>query len=379
MPLKTHLKQGDFTISRTEPFQLECGGELNPASMRCAVYGEPNAESDNVVLVCHALSGSSRVDEWWPELFAPGAPFADGKWCVVCTNVLGSCYGTTGPLSLSAATGRPYGTEFPLVSVGDTVRAQRHVLDALGIPRLRAVIGASIGGMQAMEWAIRYPDQVDDCVAIGAAPLSALGLALNHVQRRTIETARDRREGMRLARGLATCTYKSTELFDERHGRKRNRVGDAPWESKEGRFDIAGYLDHQGDVFDERFEPDSYIAITRAMDLWDPERVCGEDAYARIQARVTLVGITTDWLFPAANVRALAQKIRHAGSDCAYREIESAHGHDAFLAEPEHVVTLLNEVLESGRTLNLGKNKRTRATSAGAQTGEPVDAGTYVE
>jgi homoserine O-acetyltransferase len=216
---------------------------------------------------------------------------------------------------------------------------------------LRAVIGASIGGMQALEWAVRYPNRVRDCVAIGATPLSALGLAQNHLQRLAIQSAADPKQGIRIARAIAMCTYKSAELFEERHGRRENRKGEAPWRSREGRFDVAGYLDHQGEVFEARFDPDSYVAITRAMDLWDPERL-GGSVWERIEARVTLVGISSDWLFPASDVRALGARLRRCGVECDYREIDSLHGHDSFLAEPEHVFNLLHELLnlEPGRT-----------------------------
>ncbi|HWR35155.1 MAG TPA: homoserine O-acetyltransferase [Clostridia bacterium] len=340
-----HLTQGNVIFAEREPFKLECGGELSPVTIRYAIFGEPNAVGDNVVLVCHALSGSARVDQWWPELFAPGGALANERWCVVCTNILGSCYGSTGPGLVDPSTGRPHGADFPVVTISDTVRAQAHVLTALGIDHIRAVIGASIGGMQALEWAIRYPERVDDCVAIAAAPLSPLGLALNHVQRLAIESAVDERSGLRLARALAMCTYKSAELFSERYGRKPNRAGDEPWSSPSGRFDVAGYLDHQGRIFQDRFDGASYAAITRAMDLWDPEHEHGPAAYERVAARVSLVGISSDWLFPAEDVRTLATKLRNSGCDCTYTEIQSAHGHDAFLAEPQHVNTLLNAIL----------------------------------
>lgn len=228
MARSLHLKQGNVTFAETDPFRLDLGGELSPVTVRFAIYGEPSAAADNVILLCHALSGSARADQWWPELFAPGAPFANDDFCVVCTNIIGSCYGSTGPLSINPATGAPYGSGFPTVTISDIVRAQARALDLLGISHLRAVIGASIGGMQALEWAIRFPDRVDDVVAIGVAPLGSLGLALNHLQRRALSIAADPREGLRLARAIAMCTYKSPELFDERHGRRPNRRGPAP-------------------------------------------------------------------------------------------------------------------------------------------------------
>jgi homoserine O-acetyltransferase len=381
MARSLHIKQGNVTFAETDPFRLDLGGALSPVNIRFTIYGEPNAAADNVILICHALSGSSRADQWWPQLFAPGAPFANDDYCIVCTNILGSCYGSTGPLSINPATGAPYGSDFPAVTIGDIVRAQARALDLLGIARLRAVIGGSIGGMQALEWAIRFPDRVDDVIAIGAAPLGSLGLALNHLQRRALTIAADPREGLRLARAIAMCTYKSPELFDERHGRRPNRRGPAPWQSADGLFDIAGYLDHQGAIFDTRFDPNSYTAITRAMDLWDPERdysanipsdglatqhvIPSEDApkgrasesrdplfspFSRITARVSLVGISSDWLFPAADVHALAHQLRDVGVDAPYHEIHSPHGHDSFLAEPQHITALLNDVLERSTT-----------------------------
>jgi homoserine O-acetyltransferase/O-succinyltransferase len=353
MARSLHIKQGNVSFAETEPFPLDLGGALSPVNIRFAIYGEPNAAADNVILICHALSGSARADQWWPELFAAGAPFANDDWCIICTNILGSCYGSTGPLSINPATGTPFGSDFPSITIGDIVRAQARALDLLGISHLRAVIGASIGGMQALEWALRFPDRVDDVVAIGAAPLRSLGLALNHLQRQALSIAADPREGLRLARAIAMCTYKSPGLFDERHGRRPNRGGPTPWQSADGLFDIAGYLDHQGELFDGRFDPDSYVAITRAMDLWDPERDLGADAYARITARISLVGISSDWLFPAADVHALAHQLRDFGVDALYHEIHSQHGHDAFLAEPQHISTILDELLRDNPPHNL--------------------------
>lgn len=341
---KLHIIQGNVTFAEDEPFQLESGGSLSPVTIRFAVYGEPNAAGDNVVLLCHALSGSARADEWWPELFAPGGVFADNKWCVISSNILGSRYGSTGPTSINPATGQTYGEVFPIVTVGDIVRAQTKVLEQWGVEKLHTVIGASIGGMQALEWALRYPDRVERCLAIAATPLNSLGLALNHLQRRSIEANPE--QGLQFARALAMCTYKSATLFEERHGRKPNRNGAAPWESQDGRFDVAGYLDYQGEIFSKRFDPQTYNVISRAMDLWDPVRDHGERVWERIQAKTTLVGISSDWLFPAADVRALATALRENGVACEYREIHSDHGHDSFLAETQPVNEILHEVLD---------------------------------
>ena len=230
-------REGDVILAQDAPFRLEAGGSLQPVTIRYAVYGELNETRDNAVLICHALSGSARAADWWPEMF--GSVFDPSRDCVICTNILGSCYGSTGPASVNPATGQPYGPDFPLVTVRDMVRAQAEVLDQLGVQRLRIVIGASIGGMQALQWAVDYPDRVEHCIAIGTAPLSAMGLALNHLQRQAIRLDpkfnggkysphEQPGGGLGLARAIAMCSYKSAELFDERYARKHNRNGEDP-------------------------------------------------------------------------------------------------------------------------------------------------------
>jgi homoserine O-acetyltransferase len=275
--------------------------------------------------------------------------------------MLGSCYGSTGPGSVDPETGKIYGPDFPLVSIRDNVQAQARLLDSLGIRRLRLVLGGSIGGMQALDWAIHDPERVERAVIIGVTPLSAMGLALNHLQRQAIQhdpewkggrylPQRPPRRGLSLARQVGMMSYKSAELFDERYGRKPNRNGEDPWGLDDlgggligGRFDIAGYLDHQGERFNERFDANSYLAILRTMDTWDPLRGgrSAEEAFGGIRARLSFVGISSDWLFPPQSVRDFAYTIRAAGVHCDYREMTSAHGHDAFLAEQAELVRLL--------------------------------------
>lgn len=349
-----HLVQGKHSFGEKEGFALECGRVLRPVTIRYAIYGELNAARDNVVLVCHALSGTAEVADWWPELFADERFLDPQRYCVIGSNILGSCYGSTGPGSIDLETGKPYGPNFPLVTISDIVRAQRMLLDYLGISRVKLVIGGSIGGMQSLQWAIDFPESVEHCVSIGAAPLGSMGLALNHLQRQAIRLdpkwnngdydAEDPpRQGLALAREIAMCSYKSAELFAERFGRNPNRNGEDPWAEPEARFDVAGYLDHQGEKFHQRFDANSYITITRTMDTFDPVRSRGspEAAYGRIRAHVTLVGISSDWLFPAVDVQSLGGQLRAAGVRCDYREVESAHGHDAFLAEPEKLSGIL--------------------------------------
>ena len=351
--------EGDFVLDGSLP--LECGHALICPTLHYAVYGRLNAARDNAVLVCHALSGSALVGSWWPEIFAPGAVLSLEHDFVICINMLGSCYGSTGPGSVNSATGETYGPDFPLVSVRDNVRAQSKLLDSLGIRKLRLVLGGSIGGMQALEWTILHPERVDRALIIGVTPLNAMGLALNHLQRQATEhdpewaggrylPQRPPRRGLSLARQIAMISYKSAPLFNERYGRNPDRSGEDPYVAEGayggligGRFDIGGYLDHQGKRFIDRFDANAYLAILRAMDTWDPIRGYSspEEAFGRIRAKLSFVGISSDWLFPAAEVRQFAEAIRQAGTQADYREMESDHGHDAFLAEQAALVRLL--------------------------------------
>lgn len=344
-----------------EVLPLECGGKLVCPTLHYAVYGRLNAARGNAVLVCHALSGSALVGSWWPEVFGPGAVLSLEHDFVICINLLGSCYGSTGPASVNPETGKTYGPDFPLVSVRDNVLAQARLLDSLGIRRLRLVLGGSIGGMQALEWTIQHPDRVERALVVGVAPLGAMGLALNHLQREAILHDPDWKEGrylpqkppkngLSLARQIGMISYKSAPLFEERYGRNPNRSGEDPWLLNGhgggligGRFDIAGYLDYQGDRFVDRFDANAYLAIMRMMDTWDPLRGYSSpaEAFGRIRAQVSFVGISTDWLFPAESVREFAEKVRAAGVRADYREMVSAHGHDAFLAEQADLVRLL--------------------------------------
>lgn len=347
--------EGDVVL-REQPFVLDGGAQLPSATLHYAVYGDP-ARSP-VVLVCHALSGSARAAEWWPQLYAPGAPLQ--PFASICFNILGSCYGSSGPPSLDPGTGRPYGAEFPPVTIADIVRAQASALESIGIKQLHAVVGASIGGMQALQWAIDFPGRVEHCIAIGAAPLGAMGLALNHLQREAIRLdpdwqggryERQPARGLALARAIAMCTYKSAQLYEQRHGRRPNGNED-PFRSLDDRFDVAGYLDHQGEKMVARFDANSYLVISKAMDTFDPTRGYASEqaAFSRIRARTTLVGISSDWLFPASDVWSLAQRIRSAGADCEYAEIETAHGHDGFLADAHLLEPVLRTALEPERS-----------------------------
>src|SRR5579863_4764728 len=364
--------EGDFVLA--EPLVLDCGRVLAQASLHYATYGHLNAARDNAVLVCHALSGPAAVAQWWPEILAPGGLLSLDHDFVLCVNLLGSCYGSTGPGSINPETGEVYGPDFPLISIRDNVRAQAQLLDSLGVARLRLVLGGSIGGMQALEWAILRPAQVERAAIIGVAPLTAMGIALNHLQREAIVNDPDwnggrylpqkpPHRGLASARKLAMLSYKSPSLFDERFARKPDRKGSDPstgdpWSSEDGRglvggrFDIGGYLDYQGERFVDRFDANAYLAILRTMETWDPMRGAAsapdsapdsaKNIFGGIRARLTFVGISSDWLFPPDSVRAFADLVRSAGVEAEYREMTSSHGHDAFLAEQAELVRLLH-------------------------------------
>jgi len=367
--------EADFTFAVDEPFRLEGGGCLQPVTLRYAVYGRLNEARDNALLVCHALSGSARIADWWPQLLGPNKPFDTTQYCVIGVNAIGSCYGSTGPCSTNPSKpGQLYGGDFPVVTIRDIVRTQARLLDHLGISQLHSVIGGSIGGMQALSWALDFPDRVERCIAIGAAPLSAMGLALNHLQRQAIRNDPAWRDGhyplneqpaagLALARAIAICSYKSAELFSERFARRPDRSGEEPESSLTTRYDVAGYLDYQGSIFTSRFDANSYLILSKAMDTFDlvvgeKSRAAVEAALRSIRARLLLVGISSDWLFPASDVRALAWLARAAGVKADYVELTSAHGHDGFLAEAAQLAPIITAHIEEAQPTLMRSGRR---------------------
>jgi len=324
-------------------FALDCGVTLDGVVQRVSIYGEPRADGANVVLVNHALTGSSRVTDWWGEIAGPGKLFDTHSLAVVGVNALGSCYGSTGPGS-NGPGGTPYGADFPVIGVPDMVRAQRAALAALGIDRLAAVAGGSLGGMQALEWALQAPAQVDRAIVVGAYDwFSPMGIALNAVAREAIRVAVTPAAGIELARKIAMLTYKSEALFAERFARRFDRKGGDPTKNARDRFDVEGYLDYQGTLFSARMDPQAYLTITRAMDLFDTRERCLSDPHPAF----TFVGISSDWLFLPEYVRAAAERFAAAGADSVYFDLVSNHGHDAFLADPEHLRALVAPRLDA--------------------------------
>jgi homoserine O-acetyltransferase len=341
-------------VTLDEPLALELGGRLPSVTVAYETYGTLNAARDNAVLIGHALSGDSHVARhdpaddpgWWDVLVGPGKPVDTDRWFVVCPNVLGGCRGTTGPNSPSPETGRPYGPDFPTVTIGDMVEVQRRLVDHLGIARLHAVVGGSMGGHQALAWATRHPDRVRAAVPLAASPrLSAQALAFDVVGRNAIRRDPDFRGGqyygnggpavgLALARMLGHITYLSPQAMTEKFEADRLRPRDVPTEF-EKRFSVGAYLAHQGDTFVERFDANSYITISMALDLFDlghtPEELSARLGQSR--CRWLVVSFTSDWLFPPAQSREIVDALLALGKPVSYCDVRSDCGHDAFLLE----------------------------------------------
>lgn len=322
----------DFKFN--EPFTLENGEILDSFQLRCTIYGKLNAAKSNAVLVFHALTGSSRIGDWWEGVIGAGKGLDTSEYAFICVNYLGSCYGSTSGSSLKKL-GKSYKKELPLVTVRDIVRTNVHLLEYLGIKRFKAVVGGSVGGMLALQFATDFPELTENVVAIGATPLSPMGLALNHLQRQAVEN-----NDLEMARKIAMLSYKSPTQFNQRFGRKPNRNGENPAKNHKNRFDIAGYLDYQGEIFKRRFELESYQIITKAMDLFD----LTDEQIQQISAKAHLVGISSDWLFPSEDVLNLAKRFRRNGVNTTFTELVSDDGHDAFLSDTAKMSDILRQV-----------------------------------
>jgi homoserine O-acetyltransferase/O-succinyltransferase len=331
---------------------LELGGRIESVTIAYRTWGRLNAAGDNAILVLHALTGDSLAagpGGWWDPLIGPGRALDTDQAFVICANILGGCQGTTGPASNDPLTGRPYGMRFPLITIGDIVNTQRALVERLGVRKL-VVIGGSIGGFQALEWATRHPELVSGVVPVAATgALDAQGVAMNEIGRRAIMADPDWRggsyaaEGVFPSRGLAIArmvgmvTYHSKESMDLRFGRNP-ATRPVLYPSFGPTFDVEGYLHYHGDALTKRFDANSYLYLTRAMDLYDVGRDGGEASWLRrIEAPVSLVGIRSDWLFPSGPIRAFGDRLRELGKDVEYHELDSPHGHDAFLKEWEQM------------------------------------------
>ncbi|MDR2030921.1 MAG: homoserine O-acetyltransferase [Azoarcus sp.] len=348
-----------------EVLHLRSGGRLDSYELVYETYGELNAARSNAVLVCHALSGSHHVagrhagedkdSGWWDNLVGPGKPLDTRKFFVIGINNLGGCNGSTGPRSRNPATGRPWGADFPFVTVEDWVDAQARLADSLGIDSFAAVIGGSLGGMQALSWTLQYPRRVRRAAVIASAPkLSAQNIAFNEVARQAILTDPDFHDGhfyehgvapergLRLARMVGHITYLSDDAMGEKFGRSLCH-GKAVY-SYGIEFEIESYLRHQGDKFARQFDANTYLLTTKALDYYDPAFAHGGDliaALAAAQAGFLVVAFTTDWRFAPARSREIVYALAHNGCDVSYAEIDCAAGHDSFLlADPQYHAVL---------------------------------------
>ncbi len=352
---------GDVDAQRrhfAQPLPLKSGASLRDYTLVYETYGALNARRDNAVLVCHALNASHHVagtycgqaksEGWWNNLVGPGKPLDTDRFFVIGVNNPGSCFGSTGPMHANPDTGRIYGADFPVVTVEDWVDAQARLMDALGIERLAAVIGGSLGGMQALDWALRYPTRLRQCVVVASAPnLSTQNIAFNEVARRAIVTDPEfhgghfyehhtlPRRGLRVARMIGHITYLSDDSMEAKFGRGL-RNGKLAYSTREIEFEIESYLRHQGDKFSEYFDANTYLLITRALDYFDPAAGFGGDlsaAFASARCRFQVVSFTTDWRFSPARSREIVKALLDNRLDVSYAEIDAPHGHDAFLLD----------------------------------------------
>jgi homoserine O-acetyltransferase/O-succinyltransferase len=383
-PFVTHGPQADEPDSlvvrfpENQPLVLDSGMTIAPLQIAYQAYGTLNADKSNAVLVCHALTGDQHVANdnpvtgkpgWWETLIGPGKIVDTDRYFVICSNVIGGCLGTTGPASTNPATGKPYALDLPVVTIRDMVRAQAMLIDHLGIDSLFAVVGGSMGGMQVLEWAATYKHRVFAAMPIAtAAKHSAQNIAFHEVGRQAVMAdpawagGRYREQGQRPEKGLgvarmaAHITYLSEPALQRKFGRKlQDRA--APTFSFDADFQVESYLRHQGSSFVERFDANSYLYLTRAMDYFDLAEDHGgvlAKAFEGTKARFCVVSFTSDWLFPTADSRALVHALNAAGALVSFVEIESDKGHDAFLLEePEFFATLRGFVAAAAKARGL--------------------------
>ncbi len=365
-----------------EPLRLRSGAGIAGYELVYETYGELNAERSNAVLVCHALNASHhvagvRADDpkdvgWWDNMVGPGKPLDTRRFFVIGVNNLGSCFGSTGPMSINPATGRRYGPDFPVVTVEDWVHAQARFADRLGIGRFAAVMGGSLGGMQAMAWTYLYPQRVAHCLPIAStAKLSAQNIAFNEVARRAIITDPEfhggrfydhgvvPQRGLQVARMIGHITYLSDDAMAERFGRSLKRA-DYGY-SFDVEFEIESYLRYQGEKFSNYFDANTYLLITRALDYFDPAQACGGDlaaALAPAQAGFFVASFSTDWRFSPERSREIVAALLANGREVTYAEIEAPHGHDAFLLDdPQYHALVAAYYDRIARQLGLGERQ----------------------
>ena len=358
---------------------LQSGASLRDYSLSFETYGQLNADQSNAVLVCHALNASHHVagvyagqdksEGWWDNMIGPGKPLDTDRFFVIGINNLGSCFGSTGPMHVNPDTGQVYGSGFPVVTVEDWVNAQARLLDALGIQTLAAVMGGSLGGMQALSWTLQHPSRVRHALVIASAPnLTAENIAFNEVARRAIQTDPDfhgghfyqhgtvPKRGLRIARMIGHITYLSDDVMNEKFGRQLIAASQSAaqrdyfYSTLEAEFQIESYLRHQGDKFAEYFDANTYLLITRALDYFDPARAYGGNlalALGRASAKFLVVSFVTDWRFAPKRSREIVKALLECRRDVSYAEINARHGHDAFLLDDPRYMGVVRSYFDS--------------------------------
>ena len=365
------LKKFTFAEPPNE-LRLECGMTLGPITLAYETYGEMNADKSNCILVCHALSGDSHAagkyapDDpkpgWWDNMIGPGKAFDTDKYCVICSNFIGGCKGSTGPASIDPKTGKPYGPTFPMVTVSDMVEAQRALIDHLGIDQLLCVVGGSTGGMQVLQWAVSYPDRVRLAMPIAAtARMSAQSIAFNAVGRHAIMADPNWRNGdyygksipsrgLGIARMIGHITYLSEKSMHQKFGRDLQDKSSLDYDFVT-EFKVESYLNYRGDEFVKRFDANSYLYITKAMDYFDLSQPSGDlrRTLSVAKAAFLVISVSSDWLFPPYMSREIVSALRRNNLDVSYAELQSDYGHDAFLLEVDAMTRLIQSFLEYGR------------------------------
>ena len=359
-----------FTFAEEEPFQLESGATLSPVTVAYETYGTLNAEQSNAILICHALSGSGHAagwheegdskPGWWDDCIGPGKAFDTDKFFVICSNVVGSCYGSSGPPSINPVTARPYGLSFPVVTIGDMVQAQVRLIDHLGIGKLLCVAGGSMGGMQVLEWAAHHPERVGAAIPIATtARHSPMLIAFGEVGRQAIyadpawnqgayyDQPHKPDAGLAVARMVGHITYLSDESMQQKFGRRLQAREKYGFEFQT-EFEVESYLKYNGSKFTERFDANSYLYVTKAMDYFDLSEATGSltAAFHRAeQVKFLVISFTSDWLYPSYHSKELVRALNGVGADVTYLDIESSWGHDAFLLEVETMTNLLGSFI----------------------------------
>jgi homoserine O-acetyltransferase len=348
---------------------LDSGATLGPITLAYETYGELDATKSNALLICHALSGDAHVagyhspedrkPGWWDVMVGPGKCFDTSRYFVICINCIGGCKGSTGPSSINPGTGEPYGRSFPVFTIADIVRVHKYLLDHLGIEHLLTVVGGSMGGMEVLEWAIMYPEMVRTAIPIATtARLTPQGIAFNVVGRQAILADPHYRDGhyygheppnmgLAIARMLAHITYLSDESMRQKFGRELRDKDDYSYEFGID-FQVESYLQHQGESFTERFDANSYLYITRAVDYFDLAGKYGSlaRAFEGVKARFLIIAFSSDWLYPPYQAKEIVSALRTNHVHLAYYEIESSYGHDAFLLEKDRIARVISEFLE---------------------------------